>query len=111
MNNRGVRETPSPDEWPPGKGQHTTGFEKTSLGSDESPVIQVQGHEVAAGTALHRGLKARHITMIAIGGAIGTGLIIGTGAALARAGPGSIFIAYTAVGFVSVFTIYDASLC
>lgn len=37
-------------------------------------------------TALHRGLKSRHITMIAIGGAIGTGLIIGTGAALARAG-------------------------
>lgn len=29
-------------------------------------------------TELHRGLKARHITMIAIGGAIGTGLIIGT---------------------------------
>jgi hypothetical protein len=27
---------------------------------------------------LHRGLKARHITMIAIGGAVGTGLIIGT---------------------------------
>lgn len=37
-------------------------------------------------TSLHRGLKARHITMIAIGGAIGTGLIIGTGVALARAG-------------------------
>jgi amino acid transporter len=35
---------------------------------------------------LHRGLKARHITMIAIGGAIGTGLIIGTGKALAAAG-------------------------
>lgn len=29
-------------------------------------------------TQLHRDLKARHITMIAIGGAIGTGLIIGT---------------------------------
>ena len=27
---------------------------------------------------LTRGLKARHITMIAIGGAIGTGLVIGT---------------------------------
>jgi hypothetical protein len=27
---------------------------------------------------LHRGLKSRHITMIAIGGAVGTGLIIGT---------------------------------
>lgn len=27
---------------------------------------------------LHRGLKSRQISMIAIGGAIGTGLIIGT---------------------------------
>jgi amino acid transporter len=40
----------------------------------------------AENTELHRGLKARHITMIAIGGAIGTGLIIGTGKALAAAG-------------------------
>ena len=30
----------------------------------------------------------------------GTGLIIGTGQALARAGPGSIFISYTVVGFI-----------
>ena len=43
-------------------------------------------------TKLRRDLKARHITMIAIGGAIGTGLLIGTGAALAKAGPASILI-------------------
>lgn len=49
---------------------------------------------------LHRGLKARHITMIAIGGAIGTGLIIGTGAALARAGPAPVLISYSIVGFL-----------
>ncbi|KAI4866391.1 putative amino acid permease [Hypoxylon rubiginosum] len=60
----------------------------------------VRGIETSAETSLHRGLKARHITMIAIGGAIGTGLIIGTGKALAQAGPGSIFISYTIVGFV-----------
>ncbi|KAI5116242.1 hypothetical protein M0805_001236 [Coniferiporia weirii] len=47
---------------------------------------------------LHRGLKARHITMIAIGGAIGTGLIIGTGSALARAGPAGLLISYALVG-------------
>ncbi|KAJ5933686.1 Dicarboxylic amino acid permease [Penicillium verhagenii] len=49
---------------------------------------------------LHRGLKARHITMIAIGGAIGTGLIIGTGEALAKAGPAAILIAYAWIGFI-----------
>jgi amino acid transporter len=58
-------------------------------------------------TKLHRGLKARHITMIAIGGAIGTGLIIGTGKALAQAGPASILIAYTFVGLI-VFMVMAA---
>ncbi len=51
-------------------------------------------------TRLRRGLKARQVTMIAIGGAIGTGLIIGTGAALAKAGPASILISYSIVGFI-----------
>ncbi|RYC60353.1 hypothetical protein CHU98_g5837 [Xylaria longipes] len=60
----------------------------------------VRGIETSAETSLHRGLKARHISMIAIGGAIGTGLIIGTGKALAKAGPGSILISYSVIGFV-----------
>ena len=54
----------------------------------DSPHLDDQhivGIETSAAMALHRGLKARHITMIAIGGAIGTGLIIGTGKALAQA--------------------------
>ncbi|KAL5507401.1 DIP5 [Sanghuangporus vaninii] len=49
---------------------------------------------------LHRGLKSRHITMIAIGGAVGTGLIIGTGSALAKAGPGSVLISYAFIGLL-----------
>jgi amino acid transporter len=56
---------------------------------------------------LHRGLKSRHITMIAIGGAIGTGLIIGTGKALAQSGPGSILIAYSLVGLI-VYVVMTA---
>ncbi|RYP39821.1 hypothetical protein DL766_000263 [Monosporascus sp. MC13-8B] len=69
--------------------------------------VHIRGLETSAATSLHRGLKARHITMIAIGGAIGTGLIIGTGKALAQAGPGSIFISYSVVGFV-VFLVMAA---
>ncbi|RYP92134.1 hypothetical protein DL770_001715 [Monosporascus sp. CRB-9-2] len=69
--------------------------------------VHIRGLETSAETSLHRGLKARHITMIAIGGAIGTGLIIGTGKALAQAGPGSIFISYSVVGFV-VFLVMAA---
>ena len=48
--------------------------------------------------SLKRGLQSRQVTMIAIGGAIGTGLIIGTGAALARAGCVAIIIAYNQSG-------------
>ncbi|EMC94062.1 hypothetical protein BAUCODRAFT_132943 [Baudoinia panamericana UAMH 10762] len=48
--------------------------------------------------SLHRGLSARHVSMIAIGGAIGTGLIIGTGSALATGGPAAILISYCIVG-------------
>jgi len=49
---------------------------------------------------LHRGLKARQISMIALGGAVGTGLIIGSGTALRRGGPLGLFLGYGYVGFV-----------
>jgi amino acid transporter len=71
--------------------------------TDGEPVIDGRPTQ----TRLHRGLKARHITMIAIGGAIGTGLIIGTGKALAQSGPGSILISYTFVGMI-VFLVMAA---
>ena len=51
-------------------------------------------------THLHRGLRARQVTMIALGGALGSGLLIGTGVALAQAGPTSIFISYIILGFI-----------
>lgn len=35
---------------------------------------------------LKRDLKARHITMIAVGGSIGTGLFVASGATIAQAG-------------------------
>ncbi|KAF2114152.1 amino acid permease Dip5 [Lophiotrema nucula] len=74
---------------------------KTEYQTGETPVLGTDGAvQYGDHSHLHRGLKSRHITMIAIGGAIGTGLIIGTGKALATSGPGSILISYTLVGLL-----------
>lgn len=55
--------------------------------------------------SLRRGLTARQVQMIAIGGTIGTGLFLGTGRSLAQGGPGSILICYGLVGFVVYVTL------
>ena len=49
-------------------------------------------------SSLRRGLKARHMSMIAIGGSIGTGLFLASGAIIASAGPGSALAAYALIG-------------
>ncbi|WP_159848301.1 amino acid permease [Nocardia sp. CY41] len=46
----------------------------------------------------HKSLKPRQLQMIAIGGAIGTGLFLGAGGRLASAGPG-LFLVYGVCGF------------
>ncbi|KAJ8104604.1 hypothetical protein ONZ43_g7770 [Nemania bipapillata] len=59
---------------------------KTSPSAGE--VNLAQGHQ------LQRGLKSRHIQFLALGGAIGTGLFIGSGQILATVGPAPLFMAY-----------------
>ncbi|MBD8498397.1 amino acid permease [Paenibacillus sp. CAU 1523] len=52
---------------------------------------------------LQRHLKTRHLTMIALGGSIGTGLFLASGGAIAQAGPGGALLAFTAVGIMVYF--------
>ena len=49
---------------------------------------------------LQRGLHARHLTMIAVGGAIGTGLFVASGETISQAGPGGALVAYGLIGMM-----------
>lgn len=51
---------------------------------------------------LQRKLSNRHLQLIAIGGAIGTGLFMGSGKTISLAGPSILFI-YMIIGFMFFF--------
>ncbi|MER5404458.1 amino acid permease [Streptomyces sp. NPDC002769] len=57
------------------------------------------GTPAAGNVPLSHGLKQRHLSMIALGGVIGAGLFVGSGAGIAAAGP-SIVIAYAVSGLL-----------
>ncbi|MEK4496254.1 amino acid permease [Ureibacillus sp. FSL W8-0352] len=61
------------------------------------------GKEIENDRQLRRGLKSRHITMISLGGTIGTGLFLASGASVAQAGPGGALVAYALIGFMVYF--------
>lgn len=49
---------------------------------------------------LKRGLHQRHISLIALAGAIGTGLFLGLGSSIQTAGPVGALLAYATVGLI-----------
>ncbi|MCP1491901.1 lysine-specific permease [Peribacillus frigoritolerans] len=55
--------------------------------------------------SLQRKLQSRHLTMMAIGGAIGTGLFVSSGSTISTAGPGGALAAYILVGVMVYFVM------
>jgi amino acid transporter len=55
-----------------------------------------------------KGLKARHVALIAMAGGLGTGLLVGNGKALTMGGPLGLIIAYIIVGSMLFSTILAA---
>lgn len=50
---------------------------------------------------IKQGLKSRHLQMLALAGAIGTGLFLGSGRAVANAGPIGALLGYTLTGIIA----------
>lgn len=55
---------------------------------------------------LHRGLQERHIQLIALGGAIGVGLFLGSASSIEKAGP-AVTLAYL-IGGIAIFFVMRA---
>jgi L-asparagine permease len=70
----------------------------------EQSVLEEHATVDAGDEGYQKSLKARHINMIAIGGAIGTGLFLGAGGRLATAGP-ALAIAYAVCGLFAFFVV------
>jgi GABA permease len=59
---------------------------------------------MAESTELKRGLKQRHLTMIAIGGVIGAGLFVGSGVVINETGPAA-FLSYAVTGVLIILVM------
>lgn len=62
----------------------------------------------APGVETKRGLSPRHVQLMAIGGSIGTGLFVGIGRSLSRAGPLSVLLGYL---FWGILFVWPCNLC
>lgn len=73
--------------------------------SSDEPEEQHRSTQYVNADKLARKLSSRQVQMIAISGAIGTGLFLGTGKALVTGGPASMLIAYTICGGIVFVTM------
>lgn len=79
---------------------YTTGMEEGStpnLSELKSPYESFEeedNNSVQSEYRLQRGLSSRHVQFISLAGAIGTGLFVGSGAALATSGPAGLLVGY-----------------
>lgn len=52
-------------------------------------------------SGVKRGLKTRHLSMMALAGIIGPGLLVGAGGALSSGGPASLLIGFGVIGLIA----------
>ncbi|KAJ1962578.1 hypothetical protein GGI12_002567 [Dipsacomyces acuminosporus] len=96
------------------QGHAVAGEQSKAAAGSNADKAETSSHELPgwsdlrpAGNQLHRGLLRRHMSMLAIGGAIGTGLFIASGSALSSGGPAGALLSYVVMG-VAVYFVMTA---
>ena len=82
----------------------TTSKSKEMASDQTSNLYEVSTVKVL-GSGTKRELKNRHVQMIALGGAIGTGLFVSTGATLALGGPAFILSSFILISVLMYFIV------
>ncbi|OCK84072.1 hypothetical protein K432DRAFT_378912 [Lepidopterella palustris CBS 459.81] len=75
------------------------------LGFSEEPTEEYNHDEdfqsLDPESGVKRGLKTRHLSMMALAGIIGPGLLVGSGGALSHGGPASLLIGFGVIGIIA----------
>ncbi|EEU36736.1 uncharacterized protein NECHADRAFT_51989 [Fusarium vanettenii 77-13-4] len=92
----------------PGSSEVTTENEKSWATRNGLTLESFTAHEDhgKGSVELERRMKPRHLNMIAIGGSIGAGFFVGSGAALQTGGPGSVLIGFLIMGVMMFNVVY-----
>lgn len=77
------------------------------VNSNLTVYIDQDGNRSTCDQLLKRDLKKRHVSMMAIASALGTGLLIGAGTALQRGGPGSLLLGYLFSGSLLLTVLFS----
>jgi amino acid transporter len=69
--------------------------------SAEQPHNVGDSESIDPESGVKRGLKTRHLSMMALAGIIGPGLLVGSGGALSNGGPASLLIGFGVIGIIA----------
>lgn len=79
-------------------------FDKKAPAEGAEPALSLRDGDfsrIDPDSGVKRGLKTRHLSMMALAGIIGPGILVGTGGALANGGPASLLIGFGIIGIIA----------
>lgn len=90
-----------PDTKDPVGATRVVGPHSHNGGEEEEAAVAGDFRAIDPDSGVKRGLKTRHLSMMALAGIIGPGLLVGAGGALASGGPASLLIGFGVIGLIA----------